>query len=193
MTNKSQYLEELRKAESEHQKAMNKIVLDSIAEQESLIPKLYEEEHNIHYNCGERISDKIATFGGSWVFIGIFFFFISIWMAYNLLLDDKKTFDPYPFILLNLVLSCLAAIQAPVILMSQNRKETRDRKRAQDDYLINLKAEIENHTMDKKLDLLINERFKELIEIQEVQIKKLEILENILRSHTMMNGTKKDS
>ena len=181
MPKKSRYLTRLLEAENEHQKMMHKIVLDAIHEEEGLVARLYEEENDIRYTFGERVSDKIASFGGSWRFIGMFFLFIALWMVYNLMSGTKNIFDPYPFILLNLVLSCLAAIQAPVILMSQNRKETRDRKRAQDDYLINLKAELENRAMDQKLDLLINEQFKELIEVQKVQINKLESLETILR------------
>ena len=177
---KSKYLEQLLEVQNGHQQMMHQIVVESIREQEGLVNKLYEEEHNIKRSFGERVSDKVASFGGSWLFIFIFFAVLIVWMYYNVEVGGKA-FDPYPFILLNLVLSCLAAIQAPVILMSQNRKETRDRQRAQDDYLINLKAELENRSIDQKLDLLINEQFKELIEIQKVQIHKLDHLESIVK------------
>ena len=180
MNKKSKYLERLLEVQNEHKKMMNQIVVEAIHEQEGLVNKLYEEENNVQYTLGEKISDKVASFGGSWAFISWFFAVIVIWMWYNLAMG-AKAFDTFPFILLNLVLSCLAAIQAPVILMSQNRKETRDRKRAQDDYLINLKSELENRAIDQKLDLFINEQFRELIEIQKVQISKLESLERIVK------------
>jgi uncharacterized membrane protein len=185
MPKKSQYLIRLLEVQNEHQKMMHKIVVDAIHEQEGLVHKLYDEEQNIQSSFGERISDKVASFGGSWTFIGLFFLVAFTWIGYNLISIDQASFDPYPFILLNLVLSCLAAIQAPIVLMSQNRKESRDRKRAQDDYLINLKSELETRAMDQKLDLLINEQFKELIEIQKVQIHKLERLETIIKKHNM--------
>ncbi len=105
--------------------------------------------------------------------------------------QGTTAFDPYPYILLNLILSCIAAIQAPVILMSQNRKEVRDRKRARDDYLINLKAELENRMTNQKLDLLINEQFKELIDIQGTQIKKIDQLEALIKGHPVKTIKKK--
>ncbi len=136
------------------------------------------------------MSDKIASFGGSWTFIILFFLFLGLWMSYNSY-QGTKAFDFYPYIFLNLILSCVAAIQAPVILMSQNRKETRDRKRAHDDYLINLKAELENRMTNQKLDLLINKQFKELIDIQEIQLEKIDHLEDLLKNATKTKLTKK--
>ena len=180
MTKKSKYLEKLLEVQNEHQKMMHNIVVDAIREQEGLVNKLYEDEKNVKSSFGEHVSDKIASFGGSWKFIFIFFIVLFSWMLYNIAVGSKA-FDSYPFILLNLLLSCLAAIQAPIILMSQNRKETRDRQRAQDDYLVNLKSELENRLIDQKLDLFINEQFKELIEIQKVQINKLESLETSVK------------
>ncbi len=177
---KSKYLEKLLEVQNEHQQMMHQIVVESIREQEGLVNKLYEDEKNIKRSLGDRVADKVASFGGSWMFIFLFFAVLIVWMSYSVA-EGVKSFDPYPFILLNLVLSCLAAIQAPVILMSQNRKETRDRQRAQDDYLINLKSELESRSIDQKLDLLINEQFKELIEIQKVQIHKLENLETLVK------------
>jgi uncharacterized membrane protein len=180
MTKKSKYLERLLEVQNEHQRTMHQIVVDSIHEQEGLVNKLYEDEKNVKRSVGERTADAVASFGGSWKFIFIFFTILIAWMLVSIEMKDKS-FDPYPFILLNLVLSCLAAIQAPIIMMSQNRKEVRDRQCAQDDYLINLKAELENRAIDQKLDLLINEQFKELIEIQKVQIHKLELLESMVK------------
>jgi len=104
---------------------------------------------------GEKLADKIADFGGSWTFILSFLFFLVVWMAINAILFHEKGFDPYPFILLNLLLSCLAALQAPVIMMSQNRQEDRDRERAQQDYVINLKSEAEIRTLHQKVDRLM--------------------------------------
>lgn len=177
MPRKSKYLEKLLEVQNEHQKIMSQIVVRAMEEQEGLVNRLHEEEKNIKRTLGEKISDSVADFGGSWSFIFIFFFVLISWMLYNTYSHSSQVFDPYPFILLNLVLSCLAAIQAPVVLMSQNRKEARDRQRAQDEYLINLKSELENRLIDQKLDLFINEQFKELIEIQKVQLDKLEYLE----------------
>lgn len=180
MSKKSKYLERLLEIENKHQLMMHQIVVDAIHEQEGLVNKLYEEEMNATMGIGDKISDKISQFGGSWSFIIYFFSFLAVWMVFNVK-DGKDAFDPFPFILLNLMLSCLAAIQAPVILMSQNRKESRDRKRAQDDYLINLKSELESRLIDQKLDLFINEQFKALIDIQKIQIHKLEEIESLVK------------
>jgi uncharacterized membrane protein len=125
---------------------------------------------------GDRLADHIATFGGSWTFIITFFSFILIWMAINIWILATKPFDPYPFILLNLILSCLAAIQAPIIMMSQNRQETKDRQRAEHDYRINLKAELEIKLLSEKMDHILVHQNKKLLEIQEVQIDYLEDL-----------------
>ena len=181
MRKKSKYLERLLEVQNEHQKMMHQIVTESMREQENLVKKLHEEENSIKLSFGEKVSDKVASFGGSWSFIFLFFFVLISWMLYNSIVSPIEIFDPFPFILLNLVLSCLAAIQAPIILMSQNRKESRERKRAEDDYLINLKAELENRAINQKLDLFINEQFKELIEIQKIQLHRLEQLETLIK------------
>lgn len=119
-------------------------------------------------NLGERMADKIAAFGGSWTFIIIFFSILLVWMAINIALMSHA-FDPFPFILLNLVLSCLAAIQAPIIMMSQNRQETKDRKRAEKDFKINLKAELELQLLHEKIDHILVHQNQRLFEIQELQ------------------------
>lgn len=106
---------------------------------------------------GERVADKIAEFGGSWTFIISFGLFIMVWISANVWLLQNKGFDPYPFILLNLILSCLAALQAPVIMMSQNRQEQKDRERAKNDYEINLRAELEIRLLHEKLDFVIQQ------------------------------------
>ena len=125
---------------------------------------------------GELISDKVASFGGSWKFIIIFFIILLGWIIVNSLYLMSKPFDPYPFILMNLILSCLAAIQAPIIMMSQNRQEMKDRMRSENDYKINLKSEIEIRTLHEKVDHLLLDQWSKMMRVQEIQI---EILEEI--------------
>lgn len=119
---------------------------------------------------GQRIADKVASFGGSWTFILIFIGFLLGWIAINVFVLLNKGFDPYPFILLNLILSCIAALQAPVIMMSQNRQNEKDREKAQNDYMVNLKSELEIRMLHEKLDHLILHQEQSLIEIQKIQI-----------------------
>jgi uncharacterized membrane protein len=125
---------------------------------------------------GERVSDFVADFGGSWNFIISFFVILLVWIAFNVWAATQGVFDPYPFILLNLVLSCLAAIQAPIIMMSQKRQEAKDRLRSENDYRVNLKAEFEIRHLHEKLDHLINRQWERLAEIQQIQ---LEIMEEL--------------
>ena len=121
---------------------------------------------------GQRVSDRIATFGGSWTFILSFFAFLVVWMAINVAIGLTQAFDPYPFILLNLVLSCLAAIQAPIIIMSQKRQEARDRLRAENDYRVNLKAELEIRHLHEKIDHLLTKQWGNgPAEIQQIQLE----------------------
>jgi len=124
---------------------------------------------------GQRLADKVAAFGGSWTFISIFAVVLVIWVLLNsfVLITYNETFDPYPYILLNLFLSMLAAIQAPVILMSQNRQAYKDRLSAEHDYEVNLKAEIEIMALHEKIDLLRDKQWGELISIQQEQLSLL--------------------
>src|SRR5205814_8605641 len=124
----------------------------------------------------ERLSDQIAAFGGSWKFIITFAVVIVLWIAINVAILATRSFDPYPFILLNLILSCLAALQAPVIMMRQNRVEARDRMRAENDYKVNLKAELEIRHLHEKIDHLLRRQYNRLFEIQQIQIELLEEL-----------------
>ncbi|HEX2079836.1 MAG TPA: DUF1003 domain-containing protein [Longimicrobium sp.] len=124
---------------------------------------------------GERMADRIAAFGGSWPFIGLFALFLAVWIVLNSV-PRKEAFDPYPYILLNLLLSTLAALQAPVIMMSQNRQATRDRMNAAHDYEVNLKAEVEIRALHDKLDALREADWAELVRLQQVQIQMLERL-----------------
>jgi uncharacterized membrane protein len=130
---------------------------------------------------GQRMADRVATFGGSWVFITIFAVVMVSWVFLNsfVLLKLDKSFDPYPYILLNLFLSMLAAIQAPIILMSQNRQASKDRLSAEHDYEVNLKAELEILMLHDKLDLLRDKQWSELISIQQEQLRLLsQLIEN---------------
>jgi len=119
---------------------------------------------------GQRVADRVASFGGSWTFIIIFVTFLLGWIAVNIVLLANKGWDPYPFILLNLILSCVAALQAPVIMMSQNRQGEKDRDKAQNDYMVNLKSELEIRMLHEKIDHLILHQEQSLIEIQKVQV-----------------------
>lgn len=128
---------------------------------------------------GARVADRVAAFGGSWTFIITFFVFILIWMLVNIWVLANRAFDPYPFILLNLLLSCIASIQAPIIMMSQNRQEEKDRFRNEQDYKINLKAELEIKLLSEKIDHLLVHQSNRLLEIQAVQ---MEYLEEIMKT-----------
>ena len=121
---------------------------------------------------GQRVADKVASFGGSWTFIFMFLAGMMVWMLINS--DRNRAFDPFPFILLNLILSCLAALQAPVIMMSQNRQSARDRLDAQHDYEVNTRAEIEIISLHTKIDQLRDAQWSELIALQQRQVELLE-------------------
>ncbi|MCB8994750.1 MAG: DUF1003 domain-containing protein [Bacteroidales bacterium] len=148
---------------------LEKTVLSSVSGKNTLTDKLDDEDQQ-KLTFGQRIADKVATFGGSWKFIISFGIFIFIWITANMVWLLNKGFDPYPFILLNLILSCLAALQAPVIMMSQNRQEEKDRERSKKDYMINLKSELEIRTLHEKIDHFIMDQQQELLELQKVQI-----------------------
>jgi len=136
----------------------------------STITDKIEDDEKEKYTFGQRMADKVASFGGSWRFIILFMSFLFAWIIVNVFFLLNKAFDPYPFILLNLILSCIAALQAPVIMMSQNRQDEKDRERAKKDYMINLKSELEIRMLHEKLDHLIIHQQHELLEIQKVQI-----------------------
>lgn len=156
---------------------LEKKVLASLTGNTTLTDKLDgDEPQNITF--GQKIADKVASFGGSWTFIISFGIFIFIWISINVFWLTNKDFDPYPFILLNLILSCLAALQAPVIMMSQNRQEEKDRDRAKKDYMINLKSELEIRTLHEKIDHFIMDQQQELLELQKDQI---DIMKDILK------------
>jgi uncharacterized membrane protein len=170
---RNKYLENMLTSELGELSELEKEVIQSISQHELLSSNI-ETELAENLTFGERVSDKIASFGGSWTFILIFFSFLFLWMAINVYFVATRPFDPYPFILLNLILSCLAAIQAPIIMMSQNRKEAKDRQRSEYDYQVNLKAELEIRLLHEKIDHLIINQNQRLIEIQQIQVDLLE-------------------
>src|SRR5690606_23936326 len=143
---------------------------------------------------GQKLSDQVARFGGSWKFIILFAIILILWIFYNVTAIGSKVFDPYPFILMNLILSCIAALQAPIIMMSQNRKEEKDRMRSENDYLINLKAEMGIRSLHQKMDLLLGEQIKKLYDLQEVQIELLNgIKRNMKHDHLKKDNRRSDS
>ncbi|MRX39854.1 DUF1003 domain-containing protein [Flavobacterium sp. LC2016-23] len=158
---------------------LEKGVIESLKEDKSIVSTLEDEGETRSF--GQKIADQVADFGGSWTFIISFLLFIVIWISANVLILVNKGFDPYPFILLNLILSCIAALQAPVIMMSQNRQEEKDRTRAKKDYMINLKSELEIRMIHDKIDHLIMHQQQELIEIQKVQIEMMNDILNQIK------------
>ncbi len=163
--------------------AMEDDVLKTLQNHEIISSKLGLDSEATNFTFGQRLADKIASFGGSWKFIIIFAVFILIWIFSNIYFLLNKGFDPYPFILLNLILSCLAALQAPVIMMSQNRQEEKDRERSKQDYMVNLKSELEIRMLHEKIDHLIIHQQQELLNIQQVQVEMMEDIMNQLNAN----------
>jgi uncharacterized membrane protein len=162
--------------------------IEKSLQEEELVARDINKEFQGNLTLGERLADRLADFGGSWTFISIFMFVLVIWMGINTWILLEKPFDPYPYILLNLVLSCLAAIQAPVIMMSQNRQEAKDRLRSEHDYQINMKAEIEIRKLHEKIDHLLMHQWQRLMEIQQLQMGLMEEI-----SQTSARGDKPDT
>jgi len=167
--------DELATESANHIERLKAIVAQTIEEEGLIINNLLHPPDEV-LSRGQRVSDKVARFGGSWKFITIFGVILAVWIAFNSLAPNKAEFDPYPFILMNLVLSCIAALQAPIIMMSQNRQEEKDRIRNENDYLINLKAELEVRSLHQKMDLLLQEEIKTLYTSQARQLKMLQRL-----------------
>jgi uncharacterized membrane protein len=175
---RAEYVEDMLEAEKGALSVLDAEVVKSLREQE-----LLAENVNVAFDrqltVGERLADKVSEFGGSWWFVTSFAVIVCAWVGLNSLALFRRPFDPYPFILLNLVLSCLAAIQAPVILMSQNRQESKDRLRGEYDYRLNLKAELEIRLLHTKIDQLLTHQWQRLLEIQRVQT---ELLDELVRN-----------
>lgn len=177
------YLSSLVEKERGEMDVIDQDVMNAMKNNKILTENI-EDDIEGNLTVGQWMADKIATFGGSWTFITIFFTFILLWIGVNIWLLSVMPFDPFPFILLNLILSCLASIQAPIIMMSQNRQEQKDRQRSEHDYKINLKAELEIKLLSEKIDHMIVNQNKKLLEIQEIQTDYLEDLMNeIKRKH----------
>ena len=176
---REKYISKFLQTEISQLSKLEKDVVRSLGDDTSFVAKVEEEVDTRNY--GQIVADKVAAFGGSWTFIIAFFIFISIWIGSNVFIFTHKEFDPYPFILLNLILSCVAALQAPVIMMSQNRQEEKDRERAKKDYMINLKSELEIRMLDDKIDHLVMHQQQELIEIQKVQIEMMNDILNRMK------------
>ena len=164
------YVRQVLETEVGEISALENEVLESLKENEVLSSNIYAD-FDAKLTRGEKLADGLATFGGSWKFIILFGLVLVAWIGVNSLVLLSRPFDPYPFILLNLVLSCLAALQAPVIIMSQNRMEARDRLRAEHDYKVNLKAELEIRHLHEKFDHLLKQQWTRLLEIQEIQLE----------------------
>jgi uncharacterized membrane protein len=166
---RARYIREILSKEVSEVTSLEHQVAKSI-EQQELLSRNLNEEFDTKTSFGDRLSDRMAEFGGSWRFIILFATVMVCWIGINTAMLLAKPFDPFPYILLNLVLSCLAAIQAPVIMMSQNRQEAKDRLRAEHDYRVNLKAELEIRNLHEKVDHLLVHQWQRLMEIQDVQM-----------------------
>jgi uncharacterized membrane protein len=169
---RSRYIQSLLESEKGELTSLEDEVLNSLKQHEILASNI-DAEFDKELSFAERLSDKTAEFGGSWKFLMAFGCTLIGWIALNSFVVLRKPFDPYPFILLNLVLSCLAAIQAPIIMMSQNRQDAKDRLRSEHDYRVNLKAELEIRHLHEKIDHLLSRQWERLVEIQQIQIELL--------------------
>ncbi len=165
--------------ENQQLQKLHAIVEQTITEEKLIVQNLLNPPLE-QVSVGQKISDKVARFGGSWKFIIIFGIILSAWILFNILAMGKWRFDPYPFILMNLVLSCIAAMQAPIIMMSQNRQEEKDRKQNENDYLINLKSEMQIRSLHQKIDVLVQEQVKILFDSQAKQLELLHQIESKL-------------
>ncbi len=167
---RGQYIAELLRDERGELSNLEDEVVESLKSHDTLAENI-EEDYEEKRSLGDRVADVVATFGGSWTFIISFCLFLAVWMGINVLMGEQTAFDAYPFILLNLILSTIAALQAPIIMMSQRRQESKDRLRALNDYKVNLKAELEIRHLHEKVDHLLNRQWERLTEIQQIQIE----------------------
>ncbi|MGX5802913.1 DUF1003 domain-containing protein [Bradyrhizobium sp. Arg314] len=184
------YMEELLQQEHGEFSELDRQVVESIARQDT-ISENSEDEFEEHRSFADRVSDGMAEFGGSWWFLISFAGILLVWIGINLLEGMAGAFDPYPFILLNLMLSCIAAIQAPVIMMSQKRQEAKDRLRSFNDYRVNLKAELEVRHLHEKLDYLISRQWQRLAEMQQMQLDAMHELASAKKQKRATHGTRR--
>jgi uncharacterized membrane protein len=173
------YLHQLLRQEKGELTELENEVIKDLRDHELTAKNPLTEDDDTAATFGERLADRMAAFGGSWKFILSFCAVLLSWMLVNVVVLAAHPFDPYPFILLNLFLSALASVQAPLIMMSQNRQEARDRLRSMNDYQVNLKAELEIRHLHQKIDHLLSHQWERLLEIQEIQIELIQEL----RSH----------
>jgi len=174
---RGKYVHSLLESEKGELSYLEQEVIRSLQEHE-LLSSDTDSQFEQKWSFGERMADKIATFGGSWAFLMSFGAFLALWIGMNTMVIVRHPPDPYPFILLNLVLSCLAALQAPIIMMSQNRQEAKDRLRSEHDYQVNLKAELEIRHLHDKMDHLLSHQWERLAQIQEIQLDLLSEIGN---------------
>jgi len=179
--------EKLFRAKYEELTELEKHVAHHITERTPISTNVIEDLSR-QSTFGQKMADKVASFGGSWIFISLFMGVMVIWILLNsfILIKLNSSFDPYPYILLNLVLSMLAAVQAPIILMSQNRQAYKDRLSAEHDYEVNLKAELEIIGLHEKVDSLREKQWSELISIQQEQLR---LLRQLLEDPKKNQGT----
>jgi len=163
------YINKLSEEDTKEQQSLKSKIGERFEEEDALQPINYDPSDK-PMTLAERLADNIAAFGGSWTFILIFLSVLLVWMAVNVYIFRNKGFDPYPFILLNLALSCIAALQAPIIMMSQNRQATSDREHAEYDFKVNLKAETEVRLLHKKLDHLLAHQHRNMAELFQLQL-----------------------
>ena len=171
---RGQYVKEILEEEKGELSSIDQEVVRSLSEHDLLASDI-SKEYEDHLTFGERLADKVAEFAGSWSFITFATFIIIIWILLNLLIVALR-WDPYPFILLNLVLSCIAALQAPIIIMSQNRQAERDRMRSQEDYKVNLKAELEIRHISDKIDHILTKQWERMMDIMQIQMEQMDEL-----------------
>lgn len=168
---RQKYIENFMSKEIGDLNELEKMVIKNIKDKSTITDKIEDDHEEVTF--AQELSDRIAKFGGSWGFIIAFLSFMFVWITLNIYFLGQNSFDPFPFILLNLILSCIAALQAPLIMMSQNRQEEKDRQRGKKDYMINLKSEVEIRMLHEKIDHLIHAQQQQLIEIQQIQIDML--------------------
>jgi uncharacterized membrane protein len=184
------YMEELLQQEHGEFSELDRQVVESIARQDT-ISENSEEEFEEHRSFADRVSDNMAAFGGSWWFLISFGSVLLVWIGINLIAGMSSAFDPYPFILLNLLLSCIAAIQAPIIMMSQKRQEVKDRLRSFNEYRVNLKAELEVRHLHEKLDYLISRQWTRLAEMQQMQLEAMQELAGAKKVKRAVRGVRR--
>ena len=183
---RTEYIEKLIRKDKGALSSFDKEVLDSLSSQDILVENV-NKKFEKKLTFGQKMADRVARFGGSWKFILSFLALLVVWMILNTFFVRNEGFDPYPFILLNLVLSCLAALQAPIIMMSQNRQAARDRLQANEEYCTNLKAELEIQHLQSKLDLFMKNQWESLLELQRIQI---ELTEDIILNKKQLHRKK---